>query len=197
MPILRAPLLDGNQWHCERTRWNKTEDFLYRAIRQGNITFVSIDANPFACERYGMLDFGAQYAISADGRILRRLTANEPDWTSPHSSPDAGENEDAGYGQKYELRDLDRMNMEPVADPPFFTRPEWLDSENNPWRSMRKPRPPCVPDGGPPDGGCRRWRLASSTPRVSTTATSDFGSSLSKELGVGNSAEDRTSVTTP
>lgn len=135
--------------------FTKPGDFLYEGLRQDNIIFVQISPDYFSCKSgTGPLDWGAVYAISTDGRILRRAAPEELDWTSPPSSPDAGENDDAGYGQLYELSDLDRMNTEPVDDPPFFTQPEWLDSENNPRRSLRnKLRTPSFPDGGTPDGG--------------------------------------------
>jgi hypothetical protein len=45
----------------------------YRARREGDIVFVRIELKPENCGRtFGMLDGGATYAISLDGRILRR-----------------------------------------------------------------------------------------------------------------------------
>lgn len=46
----------------------------YQARREGNIIFVRIGFNPESCGRkFGMLDSGATYAVSVDGRILRRF----------------------------------------------------------------------------------------------------------------------------
>jgi hypothetical protein len=135
--------------------FTKPGDFLYDVIREGDIIFVAISPDYFSCESgTGPLDWGAVYAISTDGRILRKADPEELDWTSPSSSPDGGETDDGGYSRKYELSDLVPMLSAPVDDPPFFTRPEWLDSENNPRRSLRnKLRTPWFPDGGTPDGG--------------------------------------------
>lgn len=53
---------------------NKQEAHLYRVIRQANIIFVYIYQNPSYCGPEAlMLDSGAKYAISTDGRILRRV----------------------------------------------------------------------------------------------------------------------------
>jgi hypothetical protein len=59
----------------------------YRVIRQGDIIFVEVDFDPAACEfKVFSLDGGAKYAISSDGRILRRLVGIEPDATAPKES---------------------------------------------------------------------------------------------------------------
>jgi hypothetical protein len=53
---------------------DQQEAHFYRVIRQGQIIFIRIDENPEYCGRkYGRLDSGAKYAISTDGRILRRV----------------------------------------------------------------------------------------------------------------------------
>ncbi|WP_224371097.1 hypothetical protein [Hyalangium versicolor] len=134
--------------------WSRPRDFLYEVIRQENIIFVQISPD-YASEECALkaapLDWSAKYAISIDGRILRRVDSDEPEELPSPSIPDAGENEDAGSGQLYELSDLDRMDMAPAEDPPFFTRPEW--QAQHPWPPSRKPRPPSLPDGGVPDGG--------------------------------------------
>ncbi|KFE69166.1 hypothetical protein DB31_7068 [Hyalangium minutum] len=49
-------------------------------IRQGDIIFVSVSFNFSFCRpTIWALDDGARYAISTDGRILRRLVGIEPD----------------------------------------------------------------------------------------------------------------------
>ncbi len=64
----------------ERPCWDRPESQRYRIIRQGDIIFVRIDDNPEACGMdYIALDTGARYAISVDGRILRRLIDGEPE----------------------------------------------------------------------------------------------------------------------
>jgi hypothetical protein len=51
----------------------KQESYEYRALRQGEVVFVRIDFKPQSCgDNIDMLDAGATYAISVDGRILRR-----------------------------------------------------------------------------------------------------------------------------
>jgi hypothetical protein len=60
--------------------WNKQEAQFYRVIRQGDIFFVSIRENPAHCGLSSpALDSGAKYAISADGRILRRVLDGQPE----------------------------------------------------------------------------------------------------------------------
>jgi hypothetical protein len=64
----------------ERPCWNRPETQRYRVIRQGDIIFVRIDEDPEACGmQYVPLDTGVRYAISTDGRILRRLLDGEPE----------------------------------------------------------------------------------------------------------------------
>jgi hypothetical protein len=54
---------------CDR----KQSSYGYRALRRGDIVFVRIDFKPENCGgTIDMLDGGATYAISVDGRILRR-----------------------------------------------------------------------------------------------------------------------------
>ncbi|WP_146209860.1 hypothetical protein [Vitiosangium sp. GDMCC 1.1324] len=56
------------------------EAYKYYSVRRGEIIYVAILQNPGYCGRaYSSLDAGARYAISIDGRILRRLLAGEPD----------------------------------------------------------------------------------------------------------------------
>jgi hypothetical protein len=58
----------------------RQEAQLYRVIRRGDIIFVSISFNSSFCRpKVYSLDDGARYAISTDGRILRRLVGIEPD----------------------------------------------------------------------------------------------------------------------
>ncbi|PTL76571.1 hypothetical protein [Vitiosangium sp. GDMCC 1.1324] len=75
----------------ERPCWDRQEAYRYRVIRQGDIIFVRIFTDPTHCRRgFLMLDAGAQYAISTDGRILRRVFDGEPEGPSGIPLPDAG-----------------------------------------------------------------------------------------------------------
>ncbi|NMO18008.1 hypothetical protein HPC49_14820 [Pyxidicoccus fallax] len=52
----------------------------FYAVRSGEVIYVAILQDPAHCGRaYPSLDAGARYAISVDGRILRRLLAGEPE----------------------------------------------------------------------------------------------------------------------
>ncbi|WP_147443759.1 hypothetical protein [Corallococcus sicarius] len=69
---------------------------VFRVIQRGEIIFVRIDEDPAACGRaHPGLDSGARYAISRDGRILRRVL----DGMEPYTAPvDAGPFEKAEPG---------------------------------------------------------------------------------------------------
>jgi len=55
---------------CER----KQSSYEYKALKQGEVIFVRIDFKPSNCGgQIDLLDGGATYAISLDGRILRRV----------------------------------------------------------------------------------------------------------------------------
>ena len=71
--------------------WDRQDSYRYRVIRQGGIVFVHIHADHEAC-RPGprMLDGGVKYAISTDGRILRRLFDGEPEVPPDPEVADAG-----------------------------------------------------------------------------------------------------------
>ena len=70
---------------------DRPEAHRYRVIRQGDIIFVQIeDDDAFCGLKYLSLDTGARYAISTDGRILRRGFGAEPDPAPVPVPPDAG-----------------------------------------------------------------------------------------------------------
>jgi hypothetical protein len=63
---------------------DRQEAHVYRVIQQENIIFIRIDENPEYCGRkYGGLDSGAKYAISRDGRILRRVFDGMDEYVGP------------------------------------------------------------------------------------------------------------------
>lgn len=79
----------------ERQCWERQESHRYTVIRQGDIIFVQIGSDPRACEKSVIpMDGGAKYAISTDGRILRRLFDGEPEDLNPSS--DTAEPESQG-----------------------------------------------------------------------------------------------------
>lgn len=60
--------------------WSRRDAYVYQVLRQEDVIFIEIHPHPAACEgQFLMLDSGIRYAISADGRILRRLQAGEPE----------------------------------------------------------------------------------------------------------------------
>jgi hypothetical protein len=75
------------------TCWGSPEAHRYRVIRKENIIFVRIDEDLGFCGlQYVSVDTGAEYAISIDGRILRRIIDGEPEsfrGAAP-TAPDAG-----------------------------------------------------------------------------------------------------------
>jgi hypothetical protein len=105
--VLRALMIAANHFRPpseeEQPCWARQEAQRYRVIRQGDIVFVDISEDPEFCGMdYISLDSGATYAISVDGRILRRVTGAEPARIFEGSSPDAGsqggEQRDGGTG---------------------------------------------------------------------------------------------------
>ncbi|WP_224240174.1 hypothetical protein [Hyalangium gracile] len=64
----------------ERPCWARPEAHTYRFTRQGDIIFVYVEEDLAYCHRQApAMDSGAKYAISVDGRILRRVIGSEPD----------------------------------------------------------------------------------------------------------------------
>jgi hypothetical protein len=123
---LRALLIAANDFlpeslgkgHC----WEQQSAYLYRVIRRSDVVFIRIDVDPASCEQgLRLLDLGVRYAISVDGRILRRLYDGEPEEIPTGSSFDAGEPADAG----------EAAPPPPVGatwgEPSPFIPPSWLD----------------------------------------------------------------------
>lgn len=68
---------DPKEQSCPR----KQSSHRYRAVRRGDVIFVRIDYKPENCgQTVGMLDAGATYAISAEGKLLRRNRDGLGDW---------------------------------------------------------------------------------------------------------------------
>jgi hypothetical protein len=122
-----------------RSCWNRPESQEYRIIRQGDIIFVSLGPDPAACSPSMILfDSGVEYAISVDGRILRRRFDGEPN--GPLEPLDAGAQESFAEPVPYNM--IGVGSAEPVGPlPPFLRR----DGGVRPNAGQ--------PDGGPVDGG--------------------------------------------
>lgn len=93
--MLRAINVAANDFIHPKSKprecWERPEAHRYRVTRRGDTIFVGISVDPAYCKGLMPMDYGVRYAIAADGQILRRLYAGEPeDLTSP-PSPDAGE----------------------------------------------------------------------------------------------------------
>lgn len=79
-------------WGPLRACIDTPEAHKYYAVRRGEIIYVAILQDPGYCGReYSSLDSGVRYAISVDGRILRRLLDGEPVADTP---------DDAGFEER-------------------------------------------------------------------------------------------------
>lgn len=93
--MLRALMVAANDFIPSaaepRPCWASLEAQEFQVIRQADRVFVSIYVNPAHCGHpVTLLDAGAKYAISEDGRILRRVLGSETGAPATPPSPDAG-----------------------------------------------------------------------------------------------------------
>ncbi|RKI04003.1 hypothetical protein [Corallococcus sp. AB038B] len=71
--------------------WGRPEAYHSRVIRQGDVFFILIHEAPDACgNAFIGVDTGARYAVSLDGRILRRSVGAEPEVPPAPPDMDAG-----------------------------------------------------------------------------------------------------------
>ena len=82
--VLRALMIATNDYFppgtLNRPCWAKPEAHTFRFTRRDTVVFVYIEENWDMCERMAFpIHSGAKYAISTDGRILRRVAGSEPD----------------------------------------------------------------------------------------------------------------------
>jgi hypothetical protein len=117
--------------------WNRLESYRYRVIRQESIIYIRIHADPASCEgKFLMLDSGVRYAITTEGRILRRLFTGEPEWDSGSEVSDGGVRQGTPH-------DAGEPDLAPVL--------------GTTWQEPRPSSPRVWPDGGvggtPSDGG--------------------------------------------
>ena len=130
--MLRAVMIAANDFlppgSKDTSCRNKQEAQRYRVIRQGNIVFVHIYEDHAYCGRsYPALDSGAKYAISLDGRILRRVSDGQPEQA---------------------------VDVEPTDGGPRKTRaePGVAPALDGIWNDPSRPWPPGFQDGGSAEG---------------------------------------------
>ena len=136
-PTLRALQIATHDffptWGPLRACIDTPEAHKYYALRRGNIIYVAIAPDPDYCGRtHAVFDAGVRYAISIDGRILRRLLDGEP-------GSNATDEEDM------ELQDSGSVLLDAGA----------MDIDVTPSVDAQSDFPP-LRDGGPgptPDGG--------------------------------------------
>jgi hypothetical protein len=134
---------DGKKKPC----WDRPEAHRYRIIRQGDIIFIRIDDDLEACGlQYVSLDSGAKYAISTEGRILRRVLDGEPEELLAPEPPDAGEPKGLTTPEA-------SPKLAPSQGMPMDLQPPRTPGgENGPVPPAMPPVSPYAPDGGTPDG---------------------------------------------
>jgi len=149
---LRALMIAANDYippsSQPRECWQTQEAQEYRIIRRGDIVFVSIAVNPRYCEEKVIpLDNGLRYAISTDGRILRRLATGQPDGSRFIPS-------DAGVRKSEPLSKEEMRFILLGQGAPSFIPPQWQKDGGSPASVEPQPHPPEATDGGTPgDGG--------------------------------------------
>lgn len=134
--------------------WGRRDAYVYQVLRQENVIFIEIHADPAACDgRFLMLDSGMRYAISVDGRILRRLQTGEPEWparVSP-SSADAGASDGTRDGG---MREPDLSGIVEVPHGTSPAREPWMRGDGGTGPDAPESPSPVVVDGGTStDGG--------------------------------------------
>jgi hypothetical protein len=82
--VLRALMVATNDYFTPAAFngpcWARPEAHTFRFTRRDNVVFVYVEENWDMCDRKSFpIHSGAKYAISTEGRILRRVTGSEPD----------------------------------------------------------------------------------------------------------------------
>ncbi len=102
--------------------WEKLEGHDYRIIRQADVVFVYLYVSPTRCAReFLAFDSGAKYAISTDGRILRRIFESVPEGPPEPLSPDAG------VGSPSREPGFSSITLTPGDEPSRYLPSTWLD----------------------------------------------------------------------
>jgi hypothetical protein len=136
--------------------WSGPEGHRYGLIRQGDIIFIDISADLINCwHEFMPMDYGAVYAISSGGRILRRVFSADPDYPNPLRESDAGvsgvpDDRDSVPGDRDSSDIMLRANQSSshIAIPL-----SWLDGGFPRSRLQAAPDGGVQSDGGLPDGG--------------------------------------------
>jgi hypothetical protein len=128
---------------------NRQEAQRYRVIRQGDIVFVHIHEDHAYCGlSYPALDSGAKYAISIDGRILRRVSDGQPEEIIDLEPADGGR-------QKTRAEPGVPPALDGIWNDPSRPWPrEFQDGGSSPPPGVSPPAPSSGSDGGrsTPDG---------------------------------------------
>jgi hypothetical protein len=148
---LRALMIAANDYippgSPSKYCWDRQEAQEYRVIRRGDIIFVSIAVNPHYCKMdFMILDDGLRYAISTDGRILRRLATGEPDGSRLIPS-------DAGVEKSYPVPEELMDDILAGRGAPSIIPPQWRKDGGSPTSLEPQPHPPEASDGGTPGEG--------------------------------------------
>jgi hypothetical protein len=124
--VLRALMVAANDLIPpgteDRPCWETLEAHGFQVIRQGDIVFVSIHADLARCGHpFLMMDSGVRYAISSNGRILRRVFDGEA------GAPAAATNPDAGVGKVFQEPGLSTVLKPPGYDAGLHLPSGWRD----------------------------------------------------------------------
>ncbi|MCY1041647.1 hypothetical protein OV208_10010 [Corallococcus sp. bb12-1] len=123
--VLRALLLAANDFlppgRADLPCTDQQASHVFQVIQREDILFVRIDEDPSACGRtHPRFDSGARYAISRDGRILRRVL----DGMEPYIAPPNGgviEKAEPGMSPSFEPK---RPSALPFLGPPDAGMPD-------------------------------------------------------------------------
>ena len=167
---LQALLVATNDFLPPATKdspcWDRRDAYAYQVLRQADVIFIEIHADPAACGgSFLMLDSGWKYAISVDGRILKRLQAGEPEWPMP-----APASLDAGVNQGQGALDLSGAVEVPQSSSP--PRVPWRRLDGGVGSMTPIASPTFPPDGGTSaDGGTLEPASAGQTSSGGSGAT--------------------------
>lgn len=130
--------------------WDRPDAWRYRVIRQRETFFIRIQADPAFCSgTLMMLDSGAKYAISSDGRILRRLFTGQPDWTTDSEASGVGN----GQGDVGTSKPPVDTDIAGVLESTWNESRVWPDGGVKHPGSKPQHEGLGTPDGGSLDGG--------------------------------------------
>lgn len=149
--MLRAVAIATSDFLPPRTRktscGNRLEAQRYIVTRQGDIIFVYIYEDSDYCGgKYVALDSGVKYAISKDGRILRRVFDGEPEEPLEAWDPDGGVPAKPGVVPGFEPIERPAPEGQDGGSPP--------EGQDGGVELVPLPLPSSAPDGGASPDGC-------------------------------------------